>query len=339
MKRLRVHNFLKLKHKRIACSLLLYLISCNISLYSQTLIPKAESAFENQLPFNNEYIKEQKIKSITFDILDKKDMQVAEDKGLLTYYEFNEHGKLTRFYYTTISKVIQKEYYTAPRRTRRGTVGGHSYTRNEYIYDTISTTYFYNDARDVKLKRYNDGAYYESYYYDYTIDGKIEKEKRFKESNVSPNKYDFKLGTQSLISEESFVYKPTGKNQYKKICQNDEGRPYKEIIYNVNDKQQIVGINEQYIATWITQQNTFEYNTKGQLTKAVYKSNSNGDVEETRTYEYDANDCLLTEKHYKKGSLLKEISYVTTSDKKLNSYLIRDPANKTIRIVKLIYQY
>lgn len=312
---------------------------CVPFLSAQSLIPKAESAFENQLPFNTEYIRSQKIKSITFDIIDKKDLQVAEDKGLLNYYEFNEHGKLTRFYYTSISKVIQKEYYIAPRRTRKGTVGGHSYTRNEYIYDTISTSYFYNDTRDLILKRYNDGTYYESYYYTYTIDGKIEKEKRFKETNVSPNKYDFKLGTQSLISEESFVYKPTGKNQYKKVCQNDEGRPYKEIIYNINDTQQIISINEQYIATWITQQNSFEYNKKGQLTKATYKSNSNGDIEEMRTYEYDANDCLLTEKQYKNSILQKEISYVTDADKKLHSYIIRDPANKTMRIVKLIYKY
>lgn len=47
---------------------------------SQTLIPTAETAFESQLPFNTEYIKSQKIKSITFDIIDKKDLQVAEDK-------------------------------------------------------------------------------------------------------------------------------------------------------------------------------------------------------------------------------------------------------------------
>lgn len=318
---------------------ILYLITHNLSLTSQTLIPTVESAFENQLPFNYEYIKHHDIKSITFDILDKKDLQVAEDKGLLNYYEFNEHGKLSRFYYTTIAKVIQKEYHVAPRHHKHSTSGGYSYTKNEYVYDTVSTTYFYNDARDVKLKRYNDGVYYESYYYDYDIEGKVLSEKRFKESNVSPNRYEFKLGAQSLISEESFVYKETGKNQYKKICQNDEGRPYKEVIYNLNDDQQIISMNEQYIATWITQQSNFEYNKKGQMTKATYKSNSNGEVEQVRTFEYDTNDCLLTEKHYKNGVIQKEISYVTDVNKRVNSYLIREEANKTIRIVKLIYRY
>lgn len=330
-----------IRFKILTVFFILSFITHHSSLLSQTLIPLAESAFESQLPFNTQYIKDQKIKSITFDILDKKDLQVAEDKGLLNYYEFNTHGKLTRFYYTTINKIIQKEYQSGPvYRHRKKVSNGYSYTKNEYVYDTVSTNYFYNDSRDLKLKRYNDGSYYESYYYDYTADGKLEKEKRFKETNVSPEKYNFKLGTQSLISEESFIYQPTGKNQYKKICKNDEGRPYKEIIYTFNDGGQVISINEQYIVTWITQQSNFTYNAKGQLTSATYKTNVNGaDVEEKRTYEYDANDCLLTEKQYKNNVLLKELSYVTDANKKVNSYLIRDPNNKSIRIVKLIYQY
>lgn len=309
-------------------------------LNAQTLIPTAETAFDNQLPFNTEYIRSQQIKSITFDIIDKKDYQVAEDKGLLNYYEFNSSGLLTRFYITNISKVIQKEYHVDARYSRRKKVSNaYSYTKNEYLYDTVSTRYFYDAGGKLVQKRYNDGTYYESNYYTYNTDGTLQSEKRFRETNVSPDKSEFKLGTQSPISEESFVYKNTGKNQLKKICQNDEGRPYKEIIFNTNDAGGYTSINEQYIATWITQVSTFAYNQKGQLISASYKSNANGEAELTRTYEYDTNNCLLTEKQYKNGVLLKEISYVTDSSKKVTSYIIRDPNNKTMRIVKLIYKY
>ncbi len=321
-------------------SLLLILLTHRSSVNSQTLIPTAETAFESQLPFNTEYIRSQHIKSITFDIIDKKDMQVAEDKGLLNYYEFNKTGLISRFYYTSIVKVIQKEFHSGPKYHKRKLVSsGHSYTKNEYVYDTVSTTYFYDTDNLLKLKRYNDGPYYESYYYDYTIDEKIEKEKRYKETNVSENKSEFRLGGQYLISSESYSYQTTGKNQYKKTCLNDEGRPYKEIIYTINDTKKPVSINEQYTVAWITQNSSFIYNAKGQLTKATYKSNSNGDLELTRTYEYDSNDCLLTEKQFKNGVLLKELSYVTDIYKRVNSYIIRDPNEKTIRIVKLFYKY
>lgn len=320
--------------------ILLFLIF-NISVSTaQTLIPLAESAFDTQLPFNTEYIKTHNVKSITFDILDKKDLQVAEDKGLLNYYEFNDIGLLKRFYYTSIAKIIQKEYHSGVvYRHRKKISNGYSYTKNEYVFDTISTSYFYNDAHLVKLKRYNDGAFYESYYYDYFPDGKVENEKRFKETNISGTKTEFKLGAQYVISEESYLYKIVSPRQYKKICLNNEGRTYKEIIYNLNDAKQLLNYNEQYTVTWIMQESNYTYNAKGQLTSAIYKSNSNGDLEQKRTYEYDSNDCLLTEKQYKNGILEKEVSYVTDASKKLTSYIIRDDANKNIRIVKLYYTY
>lgn len=316
------------------------LIGICYSAVSQTLLPKAEAAFESQLPFNHQYIQSQKIKSITFQIIDKKDMQVAEEKGLSHFYEFNQKGLLSRFYYTTIIKTIEKEYHSAPvYRNHRKVSNGNTYTKNEYLYDTTSTVYFYNDSNLLKLKRYNDGPYYESYYYEYSLDGKMEKEKRCKETNVSEIKSEFKLGGQFILSEESYKYQVTGKNQYKKICQNNEGRSYKEIIFNTNDAGQLTSINEQYIVTWIMQNSQFSYNAKGQLTSAVYKSNSNGELELSRTYEYDANDCLLTEKQFRNGVLQKEISYITDANKKLTSYIIRDTNNKTIRIIKLDYQY
>lgn len=337
-----IHNWFDLFSKVRA---FLLVISCSLTLavsqlYSQTLLPTVESAFEPQLPFNADYVKSQKIKSITFDIIDKKDLQVAEDKGLLNYYEFNPQGRVSRFYYTSIAKVIQKEYHTGPvYRKRRKISNGHSYTKNEYVYDTVSTNYYYNEKGLLKLKRYNDGSYYESYYYTFNPEDKVIQEKRCRETNVSPNKYEFKLGNQLMISEESYEYQPTGKNQYKKTCKNDEGRPYKEVVYNVNDQGKITNINEQYIATWIVQHSSFVYNEEGQLISAVYKENSSGTTEQSRTYDYDSNGCLLTEKHYKNGVLQKEISYVTDANKKVNSYLIRDPNAKTIRIVKLYYQY
>ena len=325
--------------KSISTFISLSLFSFNQSVFCQTLIPLAESAFESQLPFNTEYIKKENIKSITFEILDKKDLEVAEDKGLLNYYEFYPTGKLKRYFYTTISKIIQKEFYSEPIYKRgRKISNGHSYTKNHYILDTISTFYFYeNSSNQLSIKRYNEGSYYETFYYTYFKDGNQQSEKRCKETNLAESKNDFKLGVQYILSEESYSYTPISTNQLKKKCINNEGRPYKDIIINTNNSKQLVSTNEQYIATWIKQESSFTYNSKGQLTSAFYKSNTGSELTEKRTYEYDANDCLLTERKYKNDVLLQETSYVTDSNKRLNSYIIRDSANKSLRIVKLFY--
>ena len=57
-------------------------------------------------------------------------------------------------------------------------------------------------------------------------------------------------------------------------------------------------------------------------------------------YEYDAKQELYSEKHYNNDVLEKEVSYITDSGNGLlNSFIIRDPKNKTIRIVKLKYDF
>lgn len=308
-------------------------------LIAQTLKPTPNSAFAPLLDFNTEYIKEQKIKSIKFDIIDKKDFEVAEDKNLINYYEFNTDGLLQRFYYTSISKSVQKEYHTAPVYNRKRLVSkGHVYYKNEYEYDTVSTVYLYN-KQNLIMQRYNDGTYYETRYYNYDSKNRITKEKRFKETNNSQIKNTFILGNQILLSEDSFQYQDISAKQYKKICLNNENRPYKEIIVNMDSAGNITSTNEHYTVAWIVQNAEFKYEN-GILTTAEFKGNANGDIVLKSVYECDSTNCIYTEKQFRNETLLKEISYITQRNSKLlSSFISRDVINKTMRIVKLFYNF
>src|SRR6202008_2229613 len=99
-----------------------------------------------------------------------------------------------------------------------------------------------------------DGNYYEATYYDYNKAGKVVREMRAKETNTSGDKNMFMLGVQNILSEEKFEYQKTGDLQYKKKCLNDEGRIFKEIIVNVNEKGQPLLFNEAFTVTWISQE-------------------------------------------------------------------------------------
>jgi hypothetical protein len=304
----------------------------------QTLKPSPQSAFEPLLDFNAIFIKEQKVKSITFDIIDKKDFEAPVDKNLMHYYEFDSAGFLKRFYYTTIIKTIEKEYHSQPvYRKRRLVSNGSVYYKNEYLYDTISTVYFYKN-NNLILKRFNDGSYYESRYYSYDAKNRVTKERRVKETNLSADKSNFMLGSQTVISEDSFQYLDITPRQYKQICLNSENRPYKEIIFNSDSAGNVVSKNESYTVAWIVQNTTYTYNKKNQLTSVTFKGNANGDVVLKSTYEYDNMNCIYTEKQYKNDIELKELSYVTEkANRRLNSFIIRDPNKKNIRIIKLLY--
>lgn len=303
----------------------------------QTLKPSPQSAFEPLLEFNTSFIKQQKIRSITFDIIDKKDFEAPVDKNLVYFYEFDSTGLLKRFYYTNIIKTIEKEYHSQPvYRKRRLVSSGSVYYKNEYLYDTISTVFFYKN-NNLILKRYNDGTYYESRYYSYDDKGRLTKERRVKETNLSSDKSNFMLGNQTVISEDSFQYLDINPHQYKQICLNSENRPYKEIIFNSDSAGNVISKNESYTVAWIIQNTTYTYD-KGHLTSVTFKGNANGDVVLKTTYERDTLDCIYTEKQYKNDVELKEISYVTErTNKRLNSFIIRDPNKKNMRIVKLLY--
>ncbi len=308
---------------------------------AQLIKTSINPGFDEYPNFNFTFIKEHKIKEIVFDILDKKDLEVAVDKGLMHYYEFDTQGRLSRFYYTTIGKTTVKEYQSKPVIKRHKVIRkAEVYYKNDYLYDTISTRFFYDEKGRLILKRYNDGQYYEAVYYQYDSLNRISRELRARETNVSRDKSLFQLGVQNIISDEKFEYQKTGKFQVKKKCLNDEGRVYKEIIMDTNEEGLPVAVNEAFTVTWIHQETKFTYNEKKQLAEKNYTSNANGVFSLKDTFEYDNKGNILTEKQYKNDKLQNELSYIfESSDNSVKSFLNRDHINKTIRITKVFYKY
>lgn len=300
---------------------------------AQVVLPTAETAFEPAHNFNPAIIKERGIKKIVFEILDKKDFEVAVDRSLTETYEFNEEGKISRFYYTVIARAIEK-HVTHLNRKGREVVS----SSTDYVYDTVSTGYFYQKGQLV-LKRYHDGLnYYESRYYHYDSLGNVTKELRYRETNVSPDKSYFVLGNQVLLSEDSFQYKKFSSGQLKCTFLNNENRPYKERITNFDAHGRKISVSENYTsAGWIMQEQKFEYDGN-RMISARFEGNANNTVVLKNTYEYDENKELYSEKQYRNDVMEKELSYVTNkADGLLNSIVIRDPINKTIRIIRLKY--
>lgn len=317
--------------KVLAIFFLLYQLDAK----TQVILPTTESAFEIQHNFNPKVIKSKGIKKITFEIIDKKDFEVAVNKSLVETYEFNAEGLITRFYFTSIVKTIEKHVAIYDRK------GQMNYKiDNEYVYDTISTSYYYS-GKNLILKRFHDGnSYYESRYYRYDKEGNLTRELRYKETNNSNNKHVFILGNQVLLSEDSFQYIKYGNNQIKCICLNNENRSYKEKTINLDSLGRKKNVSEMYTAaSWLVQRQRFEYSPDG-ITKAEFDGNADNLVVLRNVYEYDTNHELYAEKQYKNDVLLREINYINDKQNQLlNSFIIRDPALKSLRIVKLKYDF
>jgi hypothetical protein len=313
--------------------LLLLFAGC---LRGQVLLPTPETAFEQQHNFNRAFIKAKGIKKITFDIVDKKDFEVPVDKSLTETYEFDAEGRISRYYYTTITKTIERQITSVGRKGKKKVTS--TRTIKEFVYDTVSTNYFYAGDRLI-LKRYHDGvSYYEGKYFRYDSAGNVTREQRYRETNNSPDRSYFVLGNQVLLSEDSFQYTRYSTGQLKCLFLNNEHRPYKQKITNFDSLGRKVSVSELYTAAaWITQEQAFLYK-ESRLMSARFSGNAGNKVVLVNVYEYDEHNELYGEKHYKNDVLTKEVSYVSDRlTNLLNSFVIRDHINKTMRIVKLRY--
>jgi len=291
--------------------------------------------------FNTAFIKQNKVQSIKIIMVDKPDGAVIVDKGVTQGYEFDSEGRIIRYYYT-ILKNVEREEIEVPAIIKRGKIIRPATTKTitRYINDTIFANIFYDNQNRIIAKRVKTNDFYDTYYYEYNSEGRISKELHCKETNISENKNEFKLGVQTVLSVETFEYVKLSKTQTQKKCLNDEGREYKKVIINYDESGNIVSENYNYIVSWMFKENNYEYDFADRVIKHTTTSNESGDVKTQKTYEYNSAGVLQAEKYFKNNELVNETTYLYENNSPLiYSRLVRDHKNASIGIVKFIYTF
>lgn len=274
-------------------------------------------------------------------MVDKPDGAVIVDKGATQGFEFDMEGRVSRYYYTILSSIYQ-EVVEVPAVKRKGRMvrPATSYTVNRYKNDTIFTNVFYDAHGQIICKRIRSGDYYDAFYYEYNANGWIKKEMHCKETNVSENKNEFKLGVQTVLSQETFEYENLTDTQIRKKCLNDEGREYKKAIINYDEKGNKLSENYEFIVGWMHRESVYEYNSSNKLIRRIYSGNESGDYREESTFEYTTKGFLNVEKKIKNKEVINEISYLFDDSTGLvKSHINRDFKNASIGIVKYGYTF
>ncbi|MCE3278446.1 MAG: hypothetical protein K0S44_637 [Bacteroidetes bacterium] len=321
--------------------LLFFFIFTLLNCRAQLISTKPVDINVGPINFNPEIIKKNKVKTIVLDIVDKPDGKIIVDKDATQGFEFDEEGRVSRYYYTILNRVQATEV-DVPALKKRGKVVRPATTKTvlKFVNDTIFTSVFYDLLDRVILKRSRSGDYYDAYYYEYDDKGKIKREMHCRETNISENKNVFKLGVQTILSSETFSYENLTPTQVKKKCFNDEGREYKKGIINYDAKGNKLSESYDFIVSWMHQEGLYEYANNGNLIRRILKTNESGELKQESTFDYDANNHLITEKKLKDAVILNEISYLFDEFTKLvKSHVDRDFKNASIGIVKYAYTY
>jgi len=324
--------------KLFLTSLILFLV---LSVTAQLISTKPVEIPVGPVNFNSGIVMKNKIKTIVLNIVDKPDGKVIIDKGSTQGFEFDEYGRVTRYYYTVLNSVKSEEISVAAVK-KKGKIIRPATTRTVFRFnnDTIFANVFYDDQNRIILKRSRSGDYYDAFYYEYNEQGRIRKEMHCKETNISENKKQFQLGVQTILSTETFEYEFLTATQLRKKCMNDEGREYKKGIIDFDSKGNKVSERYDFIVSWMHQETMLEYNSLNYVSKKVYISNDNGPVKQETTYDYDSAGSLNTEKKIKESVVQNEISYLFDENTKLvKSHVDRDFKNASIGIVKYAYTF
>lgn len=287
--------------------------------------------------FDANYIKRNKVKQITLQVMNKKDDFPIEDKGLTEAYEFDTAGNVIRYWKTSILsvEVVEKKM---PAIYRKGKRISPPYTIDtyKYTYDTAFTWFKYDNMNRMITKRIHAGDFFFTWYYEYNMNGFLSKQTYCKESNKNPSMHSFDLGVQSILSTESFDYIFQTGNQLKKVCLNDEGKEYKSAIINFN--RFFIEENYTYVVGYARNYNYYKFDDKGRTTETSYYTNSNGDVTVKKYYEYDTDGEVKMEKEYTNEEPVHTYTYLYDSKSKLlTSRLDRSIKKKNIEIVKFHY--
>ena len=323
-----------------------YLLLATCFSFAQVIVPAVSGITLPEPVFNKEFIKQNKIKLVKASVVDKPDGEIIRDKGLAENFLFDTEGNLIRHYYNEITSLAKTEI-EIPAVYRHGREVKKSSTKinYEYQYDTLGTEYVFTSNGFLKMKRVCIGDFFNTTYYEYFGDGLVNRQTLCKETNIAKKGEPFKLGVQTIISDEKFEYENLTQTQIKKKFLNDEGKPYKQGILNYANGK-LTDENYEFVVGFIRSGTTYKYDANNRLTEKFSTDNSSGNTSEKVSYEYDASGNVLKEKKFKNGGqtdekifLYEQTSPVNPVTKLLTSQADRQIQKESIKIVKYEYGF
>ena len=137
------------KNTFISC--LFLLLTLNAA--SQLISTRPAEISTGPLSFNAAVVKQNRIRSIVLDMVDKPDGSVIIDKDATQGFEFDTEGRVVRYYYTILNKTEAQEV-DVPAVKRHGRIIRPATTKmvTKYINDTVFANVFYDqDSRIIDV--------------------------------------------------------------------------------------------------------------------------------------------------------------------------------------------
>lgn len=295
----------------IRFSLLLLFAGLITSGHAQIIDNRLGKVFQEEMYFNQQFVWQNKIKSITGIKSIKRPNRPIEARPDLIAFRFNEVGQLTSM--DKISSVL-------------------------HIVDSLSITYKRNNLGDLEFVTETGNKGYFTTQYHYDSQGRIDRMNYNKTENLSQEKGKLEPGQTILVNNETYEWQETEQGVLKKKNFNNYGLHYSNWTMVKNELGYIQSETEELIMSGRTTTKTYTYNEKGWVSETTISDNQNNKTK-TEKYTYDELGNLKKVQYYNDKELVREIEILYKSNLLLEAFLDHDMITDEVIITKFSFEY
>jgi len=268
--------------------LIVFLFICRLS-DAQVLDNRSGDAFTDRPFFNEDFIRENKLKSLKGSFVYKKKGEVMQTTKFKYVYQFDKEGHLS------------SSFETRP---------------NDGTKDTTWNIYRYNDNNELMIHRKTDGDGYNSIQYAYDDQGRVINENYMRE--IDSNNQIIRTLSFNKESIEYFDFDL----QTKSTRYNNYDLPYLDEFLNYNEFGYLIERVEKFKMASTIYRYAYEYNEQGKLSAIRKSSNQQEVFLEVLRFRYDELGNLIEKHIYKNGMFITDIQIIYNSKSKLLATVI-----------------
>jgi hypothetical protein len=278
---------------------------------AQIIDNRLGNVFEDEMYYNQEFLWQNKIKSITGVVSIKRPNRPIEPRPDLFVYRFNSVGLLEQL--DKVTSVL-------------------------HLVDTTTIEYKRNDLGEVEIRteKGNKGFYTKKFVYD--KEGRVERLDFGKAENISTEKNTLLPGQWITINSESFKYVVLGAQSVQKSCYNNYGLLYSNITTTRNELGYLISEREEIVMSNRVTVKNYKYNDRGWLEEISW-TDETGAVTKTYKFHYDPLGNLLKMEKFKGSTLQVEIEVLYTETMLIEALLHHDLQSHDIVITKFSYEF
>jgi hypothetical protein len=278
---------------------------------AQIIDNRLGNAFKEEMFFNQEFLWQNKVRTVSMTKSVKRTNRPIESKPDLTVFRFNNVGQLIQ-----IDKVTSILSWV----------------------DSLTIEYRRNEAGNLeqKVEKSKQGYFLTQFVYD--KEGLLEREDYCRAENVSTEKGKLVPGATTVINSETFKWNRQTETTTSKSTYNNYGLLYSNWTIVRSALGYIQSETEELVISGKTTTKKYSYNDRGWVSAIDYSDNVGGAAKKN-TFQYDEVGNLVKIECFNGTRLEEEVEVLYTETMLIEAILTQDMQSKDIVIQKFTYEF